>query len=168
MVLFDSHISENLRSRENFRVVWVSFRWYHQRMDFFLSLCSTFCGVSITPWLVVLNGYGDSRRHSNSPHLPGRERRGETNELLSNTLSKLRIDPILVTCLPWIVIRGWAYTDQFKTIHLSHLLAARQVSFSRTYGLCGGGMGTLIEIGMVTKITGTGCWGGTTLSTTGR
>lgn len=124
-------------------------QWHHQRIDFFLPLCSAFCGISITLWL-VLNDYGSSSLHSNLAHVLGRERRGKerrgTTELLSNTPSKLLIDPISATCLSWIVTRGWAYTDQLNSIHLSHLLRVGQVSFSRTYGLCGGGVGTLTEL----------------------
>lgn len=120
-------------------------QWHHQRTDFFLSLCFAFCGVSITLWL-VLNDYGDSSLHSNLAQFLGRERWGKerrrgTTELLSNTPSKLLIDPISATCLSWI-----AYTDQLKPIHLSHLLGVGQVSFSRIYGLCGGGVGTLTEL----------------------
>lgn len=110
MVLFDSHLTESLRSRENFRVVWFSIQWHHQRIDFFLPLALPFVESALPygrlSWMVIQFWASYC-----APHPPGAKerkwKRKSGQESFFSTPSKLT-DPVLVTCLSWTVTREWA------------------------------------------------------------
>lgn len=154
MVLFDSHLTESLRSRENFRVVWFSIQWHHQRIDFFLPLALPFVESALPydrlSWMVIqfwASYCAPQKRESEKEKVDKRVSFQHPANLLTRFWSLVCLELWPENGLRWI---------NLSPIHLSHLWQEGR-SASLEHMVIGEDVDTLMEIG---------CWGGTILSTT--